>query len=82
MRSINSFINVYVINGREVRDYIAYEYYGVNNYHLIGGDENNNRPDVISKEAFESLVKDKNLDILLTASELNEVLSSQIRRPE
>lgn len=82
MKTINSFINVYIINGQEVRDYVAYEYYGINNYHLISADENNNRVDVTSKEMFESLVKDKNLDELLTAEELNEVLSSQIRRPE
>lgn len=82
MKTINSFINVYIINGQEVRDYVAYEYFGVNNYHIISADENNNRVDVTSKELFESLVKDKNLDELFTASEMNEILMSQIRRPD
>lgn len=82
MKTINSFINVYIINGQEVRDYIAYEYFGVNNYHMIGADSDNNRVDVISKELFESLVKDKNLDELFTASEMNEILLSQMRRPD
>lgn len=79
MKTINSFINVYIINGQEVRDYVAYEYFGVNNYHMIGADSENNREDVISKELFTTLTQGKDLDQLLTASEFNELQLSLLR---
>ena len=79
MRILNEFINLYIINGQEVRDYCGYEYFGINNYHMIGADENNNRSDVISKEVFTALTQGKDLDQILTASEFNELQLSLMR---
>lgn len=81
-KTISNFACLYIVAGDERYDYVAYEHLGGTNYHLISADEFNNRSDLTSKELFESLVKDRDLNELLTASEMNTLLISQMRRPD
>lgn len=82
MKTINTFINIYVINGVETRDYMAYEQLDDNRWHLLGADNMNNRKDIITKEEFEVLVEGRDLDSLLTSEEMNDLIMSSFRRPE
>lgn len=75
---ISDFRCVYVINGVQIFDYIAYKQISTSEFKLIGGDENNNRQDIIDLSQFIELVKDLDLNELFTAEELNTYMNQLI----
>ena len=79
MKVISDFRCIYVINGCQIEDYIAYRQLSVSEFKLLGSDENNNRSDIIDLKTFQILIENENLDELFTAEELNNYMNDLLQ---
>lgn len=79
MKVISDFRCIYVINGCNIEDYIAYRQLSISEFKLLGSDKNNNRNDVIDLKTFQILVENENLDELFTAEELNNYMNDLLQ---
>lgn len=79
MKVISDFRNIYIINGCQIEDYIAYRQLSVSEFKLLGSDKNNNRNEVIDLKTFQILVENENLDELFTAEELNNYMNDLLQ---
>lgn len=76
---ISDFRCIYIINGCQIEDYMAYRQLSVSEFKLLGSNEMNNREDVIDLKTFKILIENENLDELFTSDEMNEYMNDLLQ---